>query len=157
MSLGTPERRWPKNTKPVWASARKGFRKFETASKAKRNAHTVRNQPRFRSIGFLHRRDVFDGGHLPAAVSPVQIDFRGKELYSRLPAKTRSGRAGMIFLRRRCPKQRVLTQGLSSSYPDRAKLFCKLRAGVEIIHSLFRIARREAKDQMFKPKPEKSL
>src|SRR5215813_11489802 len=56
MALGTPERRWPKNTKPVRASAITGFRKFESASKPNRTAARVRNQPRFRSIGFLYRR-----------------------------------------------------------------------------------------------------
>src|SRR6516165_2210295 len=51
ISLETPERRWPKNTNPVFALARTGFRKFERASKAKRTAANVRNQPRLRSIG----------------------------------------------------------------------------------------------------------
>ncbi len=55
------------------------------------------------------------------------------------------------------PRICVVKQGPSRLYPNRAKLSCKLRAGVEVIHCLFSIASRQAKNQMFKPNPEKSL
>src|SRR2546428_13232738 len=67
MALGIPERRWPNSTKPVFASARTGLRKFEIASKRKRAAAAVRNQPRFRYIGFLPTPDSATGGHLARA------------------------------------------------------------------------------------------
>jgi hypothetical protein len=100
---------------------------------------------------------MFDEGHLPAAGSTVQMVFAATSFT--LGRRRKPGRA-MLVLAVKAPssaRHRVVIQEPSGLYPNRAKLYCKLRAGVEVIHGLFGIARREAKDRVFKPNPEKSL